>query len=68
LALRGFCAQCGTTLAWQTDAGKNQLALTLASFDNPEQLPPKVHVWTESKMQWFAINDALPSHPQRETS
>ena len=68
LAMRGFCAQCGTTLAWQADSGKNQLALTLASFDDPEPLPPKVHVWTESKMQWFAINDSLPSHPQRPGS
>ncbi|SRR5258708_4606772 len=65
LAMRGFCAHCGTPLVWQANSGKNQLALTLASFDDPEQLPPKVHVWTESKMQWFAINDGLPVHAQR---
>jgi hypothetical protein len=65
LALRGFCSHCGTPLAWQAETGKNQLALTLASFDHPDELPPSTHVWTESKMQWFAINDTLPSHPQK---
>ena len=59
-AKRGFCADCGTSLDfWLID---DQVpAITLGSFDRPEDWPPDLyHTGIEGKVTWHKIADDLP--------
>ena len=57
-AKRGFCAQCGSWVSWHWLEEK--ISLTAGSFDHPEQIDPKWHVFTESQVPWLRLNDGLP--------
>ena len=37
---RGFCRQCGTPLTYQRDDLPDELDITTATLDQPEQVPP----------------------------
>ncbi len=34
----------------------------MVTLDDPEQLEPEYHIWTESRLNWFEIADHLPRH------
>ncbi|MCB1507551.1 MAG: GFA family protein [Hyphomicrobiaceae bacterium] len=56
-ARRGFCAACGTPLAYDAPDG---LALTLTAFDDPAGFPPTVAWGIEGKLPFC---DAIPALP-----
>lgn len=60
--IRGLCTRCGTSLTFETDARPGQIDVTLTSFDDPSQLEPRSHIWTEDKLPWIVIGDGLPQH------
>jgi hypothetical protein len=60
-ANRLFCGDCGSALAFQGDEG-DWIALTTATFDHPEGLQPRHHIFTESQMPWLPIADELPRY------
>lgn len=60
-ARRGFCAACGTPLAYDAPDG---LALTAMSFDNPDAVAPTIAYGAEAKRPWC---DDLPSLRERIT-
>ena len=60
IALRGFCAACGTPLAFADDAEPEQVAVTIGSLDHPEIAPPVVHWGVESWVPWLRMDDGLP--------
>jgi hypothetical protein len=55
---RGFCAQCGTPLAY--DFGASVIELAIGAFDNPEVAAPVIQVNTEHKLSFFDGLTALP--------
>ncbi|MEQ1900145.1 MAG: GFA family protein [Devosia sp.] len=57
---RGFCAQCGTPLAY--DFGASAIELAIGAFDDPEAVAPVMQVNPEDKLSFF---DALTSLPTR---
>ncbi len=57
---RGFCAKCGTPLAY--DFGASAIELAIGAFDDPEQAPPTVQVNLTDKVSFF---DGLTSLPVR---
>ena len=62
-ATRGFCARCGSPLAFHyVDEGRPMVDATVASFDQPEAFPPTKHLWTESAVPWLHVQDDLPRH------
>ena len=61
--LRGFCATCGTSLTYLNETRAQDIDLTLASLDEPQQLAPAVHVWVGHKLPWLSIEDGLPRYP-----
>ncbi|OCW57725.1 GFA family protein [Hoeflea olei] len=61
VARRGFCAACGTPLAYDAPDG---LALTVLTFDDPDRVPPTMAYGIEGKRIWC---DALPDLPERHT-
>lgn len=58
---RGFCAECGTSLTYQS--GPDAIDFTLASLDDPTRWPPQMHIWVQDKLPWIVISDDLPQYP-----
>lgn len=63
-AQRGFCAACGSSLAWLPDDPAKGPDLAVAAFDRPEALAPGFSIWCDDRQPWTAGLDAhLPRHP-----
>jgi hypothetical protein len=60
--IRTFCSRCGTALTYQRLDLPDSIDVTLGSMDDPEQLKPEDHTWTESKLSWIVLGDHLPSY------
>jgi hypothetical protein len=60
-ARRGFCAACGTPLAYDAPDG---LALSVVTFDQPDLIPPIVAYGVEGKRIWA---DGLANMPEHHT-
>jgi hypothetical protein len=58
---RWFCPECGSQL-YMTDHEQKSVGITLGTLDDPNQVPPTVHGWTEAQLTWLTITDALPRH------
>jgi hypothetical protein len=58
---RGFCARCGTSLTF-TDEGAGEIDLTVASLDDPNQLPIERHIFVPDKLAWVSLEPGLPCH------
>lgn len=63
VAKRGFCADCGTPLTFEAPDG---IALTIASFDQPEEIAPSVAWGTEAKLPYVDDVPGLPGHDTME--
>lgn len=61
IALRGFCAECGTPLTMEDDDG---VALAIGAFDNPASVVPEKQWGIENKLPYA---DAIPELPGFDT-
>lgn len=61
---RGFCAECGTPLTYE--APGDSLALAIGSFDNPEEVAPRIQWGIESKLPYADTLHRLPGHQTAE--
>lgn len=61
IAVRGFCARCGTPLTYEGD-GSTQLDLTVGSFDEASRLRPTSHSGVESRHEAWMDTRGLPEH------
>jgi len=61
-ALRHFCPTCGSQLTFRTDDDPSYVSVNTPSLDDPSALPPRVHIWRESRISWFETADDLPRH------
>jgi hypothetical protein len=59
---RGFCARCGTPIAFRYLSKPEYIDITVASLDDPAALPPQYHIWTMSQVPWLRVDDTLPRH------
>jgi hypothetical protein len=64
IAVRGFCASCGSALLWQADTAPDTIDLTAGTLDDPGRVRPLEHLWTESAVGWLHIEDGLPRYPR----
>lgn len=64
IAVRGFCAACGSALTWEGDANPGHIDVTVGTLDQPERVAPREHLWTEGAVPWLRIADDLPRHPR----
>ncbi|HEX2890250.1 GFA family protein [Vineibacter terrae] len=70
-AERGFCAACGTPLAWkesQASAGDPGIDIAAATLDDPAAVQPEMHLWCESAVPWLTLADHLPRKPRGRAS
>ena len=58
---RGFCADCGTPLTYKAPDG---VALTIAAFDDPAEIAPRIQWGVEAKLPYV---DAIRDLPGEET-
>ena len=61
-AKRGFCRQCGSRLIFIPLSTDNEwlINLTVGSLDNPEEARPSTHIFEDSRLAWYKIDDGLP--------
>lgn len=59
-ARRGFCADCGTPLAYETKFGQE---IAIGAFDDPQAVAPTVQVNPRDKLALFDTLAELPVKP-----
>ena len=61
-AKRGFCKHCGSRLIFiPLDPQDEWLVnLDVCSLDNPEKARPSMHIFEDSRLPWYKIDDGLP--------
>ena len=60
-ARREFCSDCGSYLVFWRE-GSSEVSVNTASLDDPAAFPPRMHIFTESRIPWFRTQDDLPQH------
>ena len=56
---RGFCAECGSPIAYQRN-DSDVFVIWIGTLDEPAAFEPQVHYWSESKIPWDDIQANLP--------
>ena len=59
---RGFCATCGTPLTYEAERFPGETHFYVSTFDEPQALAPRFHVYYEERLKWLEIADSLPRH------
>ncbi|MEM6306109.1 MAG: GFA family protein [Pseudomonadota bacterium] len=60
IATRGFCAQCGTQLSFESTRWPGELHLYAVSLDDPSDYTPELHCHHAERLSWLHLADALP--------
>ena len=60
--IRSFCAQCGTSLTYQSENTPATIDVTTSTLDNPEDYPPTEEVWLLHKLPWQIPNKSIPQY------
>lgn len=58
--LRGFCANCGTSITYRNDKRPGEIDVTLATLDDPTAVEPAAHIGMDDKLSWVGIDDGRP--------
>lgn len=61
-AQRGFCAQCGSPIAFRSERWPGEIHLTHASIDAELDRAPQLHVFHDTHVPWVILGDDLPRH------
>lgn len=59
-AERGFCDVCGTSLFFRAPDWPGELHIARASFTDPIDREPQVHVYYDTHVSWATTGDSLP--------
>ncbi|MBL4814363.1 MAG: GFA family protein [Shewanella sp.] len=59
---RGFCSTCGTSISFRDTGHPTYYTLSIASLDDPNLVPVKYHIHTDSQLKWLIIEDDLPRY------
>jgi hypothetical protein len=68
-AIRSFCANCGSPLAYEGDRWPDEIHIHVGTLDHPEAIQPQAHVYTAHQLPWIKPSDGLPrvAMPPSET-
>lgn len=58
---RGFCAHCASTLYFARPS-RGEISVFAGGLDDPHDLKPTSHSFTDHQFAWLHIDDALPRH------
>ncbi len=59
------CPDCHVAL-WSNYAGAGDLVnfVRVGTLDQPDRLPPDIHIYTASKQPWVVIPEGIPNFPE----
>lgn len=57
---REFCGTCGSPIRSAPSATPKFLAVKAGTLDAPDAFAPRMHIWTESRLDWVTVPDELP--------
>lgn len=65
---RGFCGICGSRLSWESlDAANDWMSnVTVGSLDDPAAARPSRHIFVDTKLAWYEIDEDLPKFKEAE--
>lgn len=65
---RGFCGECGSRLVWKATDPENdwQTNVTIGSLDNPAEARPGDHIFVDTQLPWYRIDETLPRYREDE--
>ncbi|RMN86186.1 Gfa-like protein [Pseudomonas cannabina pv. alisalensis] len=58
--VRYFCGNCGAHMALFTRNSPDEIDVTIATLDHPEQAAPSRHIWIENRLPWLHLDEDLP--------
>lgn len=59
------CPDCHVALWSHYTSAKNKVAFVrVGTLDNPDLLPPDIHIFTASKQPWVILPDNAPAHTE----
>ncbi|HEX4768731.1 MAG TPA: GFA family protein [Lichenihabitans sp.] len=58
-AIRRFCPDCGTQLTFEADALPDEVDVTAASLDEPNEVPPRDHSHAGSRVAWDELSPTI---------
>ena len=62
-AERGFCSRCGSSLFFRSERWPGEVHIARANFMSELDLERQRHVYYDTHVGWFEVNDALPKTP-----
>ena len=65
VARRGFCADCGTPLTFESD---HAVDLSIVAFDRTADIAPMIHLAAEARIPWGDHLHALPPRPETDVA
>jgi hypothetical protein len=60
--VRTFCGRCGTPLTYQAESRPTSIDVTTATLDAADRFAPTMEIWTEDRLPWERLNEALPQY------
>ncbi len=58
---RGFCARCGSSLSFARP-NRGEISVFAGTLDDPHNLKPTAHFFTDHQFAWLRLDDGLPRH------
>lgn len=55
----GFCINCGSSMLFRSTKWENEIHITLANISMDIGLKPQAHVYFDTHVDWFNIDDSL---------
>lgn len=62
IAKRGFCAECGSPMSFESTRWPGEVHLYAASLDDPSEYTPQLHCHHDEHLAWLPIKDDLPRY------
>jgi hypothetical protein len=65
---RGFCGECGSRIVWQALQPENDWLtnVDVGSLDNPADVKPSKHIFVDTRLPWYIIDEQLPQFREAE--
>jgi hypothetical protein len=64
LAIRSFCAECGSPLFTRGEVVPEVMSVRFPTLDDPSAFQPMLDIWTSSAQPWACLNQTIPHFPQ----
>ena len=58
--LRQFCGNCGSPVVSDVAVTPDLLWIKTGTLDDPSQLHPQMHIWTDHQQPWVDVAQELP--------